>query len=489
MFLEYYGLTEQPFGVTPDPRYLYLTPTHCEAMASIMYGLMENRGFTALIAAPGMGKTTLLFDLLQRCSGSFRTAFLFQFQCSPEGLLRNLLTELGVADDTEDFTRLQEKLNQAILAEARLGKRIAVVIDEAQNFSGPVLEVLRMLSNFETSREKLIHIILAGQPQLAEILLDPLIVQLRQRISIAAVLKPLDVQQTRDYIDHRLRVAGYSFSEPIFSESAYALIARQAGGIPRNINNICFNAMSLGCATTQRTIGRELVMEVARDLSLERRTEPRVRDHGRLNGPQERMTRQQVPRIPTAPPPSSGFTLSRPPRTARRGLRLTAAITLVGGLCAGGLLVNQHLQEARRASSAAIAPSATDPERAAPPQNASKDAVAPVSQGSSAEGNLVSVDSPSTAVPLSAGTTERPEGVRLVKVQPKQTLYDLCMSDMGQYDDKIVKQIRQLNPWMRNPKQIRAGQVIRMPVTSDSARFRGDTHKLLPAVATIGEKR
>jgi Type II secretory pathway, component ExeA (predicted ATPase) len=486
VFLEYYELTEQPFGVTPDPRYLYLTPTHCEAMASIMYGLMENRGFTALIAAPGMGKTTLLFDLLQRCSGSFRTAFLFQFQCSPEGLLRSLLTELGVADDTDDFTRLQEKLNQAILAEARLGKRIAIVIDEAQNFSGPVLEVLRMLSNFESSREKLIHIILAGQPQLAEILLDPLVVQLRQRISIAAVLKPLDAQQTRDYIDHRLRVAGYSFREPIFSESAYALIARQAGGIPRNINNICFNAMSLGCATTQRTVGRELVMEVARDLSLERRAEPRIRDHGRLTGPQERMTRQQVPRIPAAPPPSSGFTLSRPARPARRGLRFTAAVTLVAGLCAGSVLVNQHLQEARRTSSAAAA---TDPQRAASPQDESKDTVAPLSQDSIAEGNLAPVDDSSTAAPLSAGATERPEGIRMVKVQPKQTLYDLCMSEMGQYDDKIVKQIRHLNPWMRNPKQIRAGQVIRMPVVSDSARFAGDKHKLLPAVATIGEER
>ena len=137
---------------------------------------------------------------------------------------------------------------------------------------------------------------------------------------------------------------------------------------------------------------------------------------------------------------------------------------------------------------AAIAPAPTDPQRAPPPENETKDAVAPVSHGSSTEGNLAPADSPTTAVALSAGAIERPEGVRLVKVQPKQTLYELCMSDMGQYDDKIVRQIRQLNPWMRNPKQIRAGQMIRMPVISDSARFSGDKHKLLPAAATIGEK-
>ena len=149
MFLNFYKLTEQPFGVTPNPRYLYLTPTHREAMASIFYGVIENRGFTALIAPPGMGKTTLLFELLQRCS-ALRTVFLFQFQSSPEGLMRSLLAELGI-DGARDITEMQDELNQAILREAAEGKRLVVVVDEAQNFAEPVLEVLRMLSNFETS--------------------------------------------------------------------------------------------------------------------------------------------------------------------------------------------------------------------------------------------------------------------------------------------------------------------------------------------------
>jgi len=151
MFLNFYKLTEQPFGVTPNPRYLYLTPTHREAMASIFYGVIENRGFTALIAPPGMGKTTLLFELLQRCS-ALRTVFLFQFQSSPEGLMRSLLAELGI-DGARDITEMQEELNQAILRDAAEGKRLVVVVDEAQNFAEPVLEVLRMLSNFETSSE------------------------------------------------------------------------------------------------------------------------------------------------------------------------------------------------------------------------------------------------------------------------------------------------------------------------------------------------
>jgi general secretion pathway protein A len=138
VFLEYYKLAEQPFGVTPNPRYLFLTPTHREAMASILYAVMENRGFSALIAPPGMGKTTLLFDLLQRFGDSTRTIFLFQFQPTPEGLLRNILAELEIPDEGESFVGMQEKLNQAILSEAKRGRRIVVVVDEAQNFCAPV---------------------------------------------------------------------------------------------------------------------------------------------------------------------------------------------------------------------------------------------------------------------------------------------------------------------------------------------------------------
>src|SRR5437899_11321383 len=200
-------------------------------MASIFYGVMENRGFSALVAPPGMGKTTLLFDLLQRFSPSMRTVFLFQFQPSPEGLMRNLLAELGISDDGESFVGMQEKLNQAILQEAKHGKRIVVVVDEAQNFREPVLEVLRMLSNFETSQDKLIHIILSGQPQLAEMLFSPAIEQLRQRISILAVLRPLNREETREYIEHRLRVAGRRSAQTLFTPEACELIAEHSGGI------------------------------------------------------------------------------------------------------------------------------------------------------------------------------------------------------------------------------------------------------------------
>ncbi len=190
MVLNYYKLAEQPFGVTPDPRFLYLSATHREAIASVFHSVNSGRGFTALIAEPGMGKTTVLFNLLQLMGTAAKTAFLFQAQDSPKNFVRNLLLDLGVEHDGQDLVNMHSKLNECLVRETSQGKHFIVVVDEAQNLEEPVLEVVRMLSNFETPREKLMHIILAGQPQLAAKLSSPQLTQLRQRISIVARLTP-----------------------------------------------------------------------------------------------------------------------------------------------------------------------------------------------------------------------------------------------------------------------------------------------------------
>jgi hypothetical protein len=157
-------------------------------------------------------------------------------------------------------------LNEYLLAECRRGKQLVVVIDEAQNLPDPSLELLRMLSNFETPREKLMQIILAGQPQLEDKLASPHLVQLRQRISIVARLKPFTLQETNLYVGHRLQVAGYDFRASLFTQGAGAMVAEHSDGIPRNINNICFNALSLGCALKRKPIDEEIIREVLHDL-------------------------------------------------------------------------------------------------------------------------------------------------------------------------------------------------------------------------------
>src|ERR1700733_10735987 len=271
MYEKYFGMREQPFGVTPDPRFLYLSAAHREALASLYYGIEANRGFLGLIAKPGMGKTTILFHLLEKFRSSARTAFLFQTQCSSREFMRFLLAELGYESDGHDFVRMHEEFNRRLLQEARAGNRFIVVIDEAQNLEPSVLETVRLLSDFETPRAKLMHIILAGQPELADKLASPGLSQLRQRVSIVHGLQPLSAAEIKNYIEHRLRIAGYE-GEPLFTPGVYDDIARFTEGIPRNINNFCFNALSLTCALQKKVVDSEVVKEVIADLDISKLT-------------------------------------------------------------------------------------------------------------------------------------------------------------------------------------------------------------------------
>ncbi|HUY12186.1 MAG TPA: AAA family ATPase [Terriglobia bacterium] len=267
MLLSFFGLREQPFGVTPDTRYLYLSPTHREALASLVYGIEVGRGFMGLIAKPGMGKTTILFQLLQRLGNSARTVFIFQTQCDAKDFIRSLLADLGMDNAEGDLVQMHAKLNEVLIQEMHAGRRFVLVVDEAQNLDNSVLEVVRMLSNFETPRAKLMQIVLAGQPQLAEKLAHPSMSQLRQRVSIVARLHPFSAGETSAYIDYRLSVAGHD-GPPLFTSEARSLLASASEGIPRNINNLCFNAMSLACAMGQKTVSAGIIQEVLADLDL-----------------------------------------------------------------------------------------------------------------------------------------------------------------------------------------------------------------------------
>jgi general secretion pathway protein A len=267
MFCEFFGLREQPFGVTPDERFLYLSHTHRETFASLTYRLQSGRGFVGVVAPPGMGKTTLLFRLLQDLRETARTAFIFQTQCTPLEFMRHLVTDLELGVAAEDPFRLYQLLKASLLREAGNGRQIVIVIDEAQNLSNVVLEQIRLLSDIETPRAKLLQIVLSGQPQLATKLAQPDLLQLHQRFSIICNLKPFSLLDSTQYIEHRLQVAGRS-GPPLFSRGAIEEVARLSGGVPRLINNICFGALSAGFASRARLIGVEQVREGAADLRL-----------------------------------------------------------------------------------------------------------------------------------------------------------------------------------------------------------------------------
>jgi general secretion pathway protein A len=263
-FLEFYGLQEQPFGATADPDFMYQSAVHMEALECLLHGIRNDLGFSALIAEPGLGKTTLLVHLLKMFRNTALTAFIFETQCSAAGFVRSLLRELNLLPDEKDPVVLRECLNEALVAAARAGRRVLVVVDEAQNLDPLVLESVRLLSNLESRRGKLLHIVLSGQPQLADRLNRPDLVQLRQRIWLMAYLSPLPPDELPRYVEHRLRVAGHS-GEGLFSDAALETIANRSRGIPREINRICFNALTRGFALGQTRISREIAEEACND--------------------------------------------------------------------------------------------------------------------------------------------------------------------------------------------------------------------------------
>ena len=232
-----------------------------------MNGIDCEFGFQVLVAQPGMGKTTLLFNFLEGYRATAHTAFLFQPQLAPHELLQSLLLELGAASEDTSVRKLSEQINQVVSRAAQEHKRVIVVVDEAQNLDFLVLETLRQLSNFETPRAKLMQIVLAGQPELVKKLAAPEQEQLRQRISTISRLSPLTFNETRAYINHRLRTAGYKGSE-LFTLGAARQIWENGKGVPRKINTLCFNAMLLGLAGNAKSIDETILGEATRDLDM-----------------------------------------------------------------------------------------------------------------------------------------------------------------------------------------------------------------------------
>lgn len=267
MFLDFYRLHQQPFGVTPDPAFLYPSWTHCEALDSLTQGILEGRGFLALIAEPGMGKTTLLYQVLEGLRGTARAVFLFQTQCNSREFFQYLLSELGVDSTGMGLVAMHNKLNEMLFAEMLAGRRFVLIVDEAQNLDDSVLETIRLLSNFETSHTKLLQIVLAGQPQLAEKLGQKRQAQLLQRITVVKHLDALSPEETAGYIRHRLKVAGHC-GEVIFEPEALTLIAERSCGIPRNINKICFDALLEGHAQGCHRVSRDIVEKANRNLDV-----------------------------------------------------------------------------------------------------------------------------------------------------------------------------------------------------------------------------
>jgi general secretion pathway protein A len=267
MYLRHFGLATKPFEVTPDPRFLYDTILHREALAALTYGVQERRGFISLVGEVGTGKTTLLRTLLDGLDPTVRTALITHTTINPEELLPMILAELEIPAVGVSRVEMLHRLQEFLLDRLARGELTLLIIDEAQNLSPAVLEEIRLLTNLETSDTKLLQVILAGQPEFERTLSRPELRQLRQRIAVQARVGALTLEETTQYVRHRLRVAGRR-RQTLFTSAAVQMIWKGSGGIPRLINLLCDHCLVTAFASGERQVHLSFVDEAARDLGL-----------------------------------------------------------------------------------------------------------------------------------------------------------------------------------------------------------------------------
>ena len=262
MYAEFYGLKELPFALTPDPRFIYFTPSHTEVMANLHYGIESGKGLVVVTGEVGTGKTTILRWMMQRLDRTVLVAYIFNPRLSVGEFYQHVATLLDV-QKWETKSELLLELGRGLESRHSRGLRTVLIIDEAQGLSAHVLEEIRLLSNFESDTAKQLQIVLTGQPELRDVLNDHDLRQLKQRIALRCVIKPLpNVEETDRYITSRLLVAGAERTDT-FSPGAIDYIFRCSEGIPRNVNNLCDNAMLAGYAAGETTISRSIIEDIA----------------------------------------------------------------------------------------------------------------------------------------------------------------------------------------------------------------------------------
>jgi general secretion pathway protein A len=269
MYKEFYGLRANPFNVNPDPRYLFLTRHTEEALACLTYGIQSRKGFVLLTGEVGTGKTTLINKLLEWLRlQQVATAFIFNSRLNTMQFLDYMMADFGIPVELKAKSQLLQKLYNWLLDRYRAGETAVLIVDEAQNLTDEVLEEIRMLTNLETFTEKLLQIVLVGQPELEQKLKQPQLRQLRQRLTLRAKTHALTLEETKAYVQQRLRIAGATGRE-IFDPDSLAAIHYYSAGIPRVINLLCEHCLVSAFVDQQKVIGVGVVETVARDFELD----------------------------------------------------------------------------------------------------------------------------------------------------------------------------------------------------------------------------
>jgi general secretion pathway protein A len=265
MYKKFYSLREKPFEITPDPRFLFLSENHKEALAHLTYAVKEKKGFTVITGEVGTGKTTLIQTLLSRLDGNTKTAYIFNPKLGSNDFLQYICEDLGLKGQKRSKGQYIALLHHFLMACYARNENVVLIIDEAHTLNPTLLEEVRLLTNLETPKSKLLQVILMGQPELDDILDRSEFRQLKQRVSLRYHMQPLNKEETKEYIKKRLRIAGTSDTS-IFTSKALHRIYKYSKGIPRLINIVCDNALLTGYGTDQKVIGKSIVREVINHL-------------------------------------------------------------------------------------------------------------------------------------------------------------------------------------------------------------------------------
>ncbi|MBM4331713.1 MAG: AAA family ATPase [Deltaproteobacteria bacterium] len=450
MYNVFFGFSEQPFNVTPNPKFLFYTESHREALASMAYGINERKGFVSITGETGTGKTTLIRQLLDDLPSNVKVVFISQTKVTFEQLLRGVLHELEMPIGYQDKSSLIRQFNNYLMERLGQDKNLAIIIDEAQHLSNEAMEDFRLLSNLETATSKLVQIILVGQPELEDKLNSSELRQFKQRIAVRRRILPLREEDSRRYIEHRLKMVGNSTSQ-VFTPEAVSMICHYCKGVPRVINILCDNAFLIGHERGKKKINALIIQEVLRHMEVLPEREINVEEPG-----YKKRIRTKSMRLKNLLPRFSYITI------ALFGLAL---VILFGSEYLLNIKKNLELRLSGQQP--------VDEQKVAAPAAESESALT-----SAAAPTPAAEEKPATR------TQPKPENnirINTVIVEENETIRSLAQKYYDLSNTTLADYILRFNPGITNPDLVKAYEKINIPEVAEEALIiqdKDDTYKV-----------
>ena len=392
--------------MTPDPEFLYLSPSHKEALASIIYGVKQRKGFIAIVGEVGVGKTTILRSFLKTVDQEHvKVIYVFNADVSFNSLLHTIYQGLGRTVETDDIYEMLNQLYRVLIQEYKNGWNVVLIIDEAQNMSRKTLENLRMLSNLETSTDKLIQIIFSGQPEFENKLAGYELRQLQQRIAVKSTIRPLSMDEGMDYVKHRLGKASVNVGS-VFTENVLKQLVRRAKGIPRTINILCDNCLITSFGNKQKKVKLSVLNEISADLGIA--------------------------------------------KSQRREAFLASLMLLIIGALFIMMYVNNEQRPGEIGTQSVV--------------QGDRPVASGIAKAESRSSIPLNVSSNSTDVPVEPEiSVDEKENASRKMIQRGDTLAELVKQHYGTVDSRLVQKVKQSNPWIKNVNVIVEGEKIVFP--------------------------